>query len=124
MHAPVALLPVLYPRETFLKAKQATEVFNLMIDRVAQDDGYLLQTLAAAAVYDDFTVRAAPQCWCQARSLPQQEKVTVPSVLLAPLPLHPFHTATSIPPPFRPGYSRCLKKRRLCVRPSRAASAC
>lgn len=57
MHAPVALLPVLYPRETFLKAKQATEVFNLMIDRVAQDDGYLLQTLAAAAVYDDFTAR-------------------------------------------------------------------
>ncbi len=59
MHAPLALLPVAYPRETFLKAKQAAEVFNLMIDRVAQDEDYLQQVLAAAAQYDDFTVGAA-----------------------------------------------------------------
>ncbi|GAB4819324.1 hypothetical protein N2152v2_006370 [Parachlorella kessleri] len=54
VHAPLALLPVSYPKETFLKAKQAAQVFNLMIDRVAQDESYLQQVLAAAAEYDDF----------------------------------------------------------------------
>jgi hypothetical protein len=56
LHAPLALLPVAYPQETFLKAKAAAQVFNIMIDRVAQDEAYLQQTLAAAAQYDDFTV--------------------------------------------------------------------
>ena len=33
------------------------QVFNTLIDRVAQDDEYLRRTLAPAARYDDFTVR-------------------------------------------------------------------
>ena len=32
------------------------QVFNMLIDRVAQDDEYLRRTLAPAARYDDFTV--------------------------------------------------------------------
>lgn len=32
------------------------QVFNTLIDRVAQDDEYLRRTLAPAARYDDFTV--------------------------------------------------------------------
>lgn len=58
VHAPLALLPVPYPQQTFLQAKQAAKVFNLMIDRVAQDEQYLTQVLAAAAQYDEFTVGA------------------------------------------------------------------
>lgn len=57
VHAPLALLPVAYPQETFQRAKQAAQVFNLMIDRVAQDEAYLQEVLAAAALHDDFTVR-------------------------------------------------------------------
>lgn len=36
------------------------QVFNTLIDRVAQDDEYLRQTLAPAARYDEFTVRLLP----------------------------------------------------------------
>lgn len=39
------------------------QVFNTLIDRVAQDDEYLRRTLAPAARYDDFTV-----CHCLCRS--------------------------------------------------------
>ena len=58
MHAPLALLPVAYPAATFLRAKAAATAFNLMIDRVSQDEAYLREVLAAAAQHDDFTVGA------------------------------------------------------------------
>lgn len=56
VHAPMSLLPVPYPRETLLRAQQAAEVFNLVVDRVSQDEEYLQTVLAPAAQYDDFTV--------------------------------------------------------------------
>lgn len=56
VHAPVALLPVPYPRETFLRAKAAALAFNAMVDAVARDEEYLSTVLAAAAQEDPFTV--------------------------------------------------------------------
>ncbi|KAI7842580.1 hypothetical protein COHA_003684 [Chlorella ohadii] len=57
VHAPLALLPVPYPRETFEQAKQAALAFNSMIDAVAADEAYLQEVLAAAAQEDEFMAR-------------------------------------------------------------------
>lgn len=57
VHAPVALLPVPYPRETFLRAKAAAQAFNLLMDRISQDEAYLQAILAPAAEHDDFTAK-------------------------------------------------------------------
>ncbi len=57
VHAPLALLPVPYPRDTFLAAKQAALAFNAMVHAVACDEAYLQEVLAAAAEEDEFTVR-------------------------------------------------------------------
>lgn len=56
VHAPLALLPVPYPRATFLRAKAAALAFNAMVDAVARDEAYLQEVLAAAAQEDEFTV--------------------------------------------------------------------
>ena len=56
VHAPLALLPVPYPRDTFLQAKQAALAFNSMVDAVSRDEAYLQIVLAAAAQEDEFTV--------------------------------------------------------------------
>lgn len=72
VHAPLALLPVPYPRATFERAKAAALAFNSMIDAVASDEAYLQQVLAAAAQEDEFTVggwrewgleRVGAGCW-------------------------------------------------------------
>jgi glutathione synthase len=55
--APVSLLPVTYPRETFLLAKRAAVAFNSMIDAVSRDDDYLRNVLEPAARHDEFTAR-------------------------------------------------------------------
>jgi glutathione synthetase len=55
--APISLIPVPFPRESFLGAKQAATVFNLMADAVSRDDEYLHRVLAPAARYDPFTAR-------------------------------------------------------------------
>jgi glutathione synthetase len=57
VHAPVALLPVTYPRETFLLAKRAAIAFNTMIDAVSRDGDYLRNVLEPAARHDEFTAR-------------------------------------------------------------------
>ncbi|PSC71148.1 glutathione synthetase [Micractinium conductrix] len=57
VHAPLALLPVPYPRATFLRAKAAALAFNAMVDAVARDEAYLQEVLAAAAQEDEFTGR-------------------------------------------------------------------
>lgn len=56
MHAPLTVLPAPFPKDSFEKAKSAMEVFNRLIDKVAQDDDYIQATLRSAAEYDDFTV--------------------------------------------------------------------
>lgn len=57
VHAPLALLPVPYPRDTFLQAKAAALAFNAMVDAVTRDEEYLTSVLAAAAQEDPFTAR-------------------------------------------------------------------
>ena len=56
VHAPISVLPVPFPRDSFEKAKKAMQIFNTLIDRVSRDGAYLRSTLRAAAEYDDFTV--------------------------------------------------------------------
>lgn len=56
MHAPISVLPVSFPRESFEKAKAAMQIFNKLIDRVSRDGAYLRDTLQAASNFDDFTV--------------------------------------------------------------------
>ena len=55
--APVSLLPVTYPKETFLLAKRAALAFNSMADAVSRDDDYLRHVLEPAARHDEFTAR-------------------------------------------------------------------
>jgi len=55
--APISLLPVTYPRDTFMQAKRAAIAFNSMIDAVSRDDEYIRRVLEPAARFDDFTVR-------------------------------------------------------------------
>lgn len=71
VHAPLALLPVPFPRETFMRAKAAALAFNAMVDAVSRDEEHLTTVLAAAAQEDPFTVglklpgtlcRAAARC--------------------------------------------------------------
>lgn len=56
VHAPVAVLPVPFPRESFETAKSVATIYNTLVDRVSQDDEYVESTLRLAAQYDDFTV--------------------------------------------------------------------
>ncbi len=53
--APLSLLPNAFPAREFLKAHQLAPLFNLLIERVANDQAWLLETLAS--VSDDFTQR-------------------------------------------------------------------
>lgn len=55
IHAPLACMPVPFPRQRFLQAKAVMPIFNQMVDRVASDEAYLENTLAAAATFDEFT---------------------------------------------------------------------
>lgn len=57
VHAPLALLPVRYPRRRFQQAKAAQPLFNALVHAVAADEAYLEATLSQAAQNDDFTAR-------------------------------------------------------------------
>ncbi|CAL5223694.1 g6247 [Coccomyxa viridis] len=57
VHAPISVLPVPFPRDSFEKAKKAMQIFNTLIDRVSRDGAYLRSTLRAAAEFDEFTAR-------------------------------------------------------------------
>lgn len=56
VHAPLAVVPVPFPRAAFEQAYAAAPVFNALIDLVARDGAYLRRTLLPAAEFDDFTV--------------------------------------------------------------------
>lgn len=65
MHAPISVLPVPFPRDSFEKAKAAMQIFNKLIDRVSRDGAYLRDTLQAASEFDDFTVSTRTEpCPC------------------------------------------------------------
>lgn len=57
VHAPLSVLPVIFPRGRFVQAKKVMPLFNELIDRVSQDEPFLEETLAAAAREDEFTAR-------------------------------------------------------------------
>lgn len=57
IHAPLALFPVIFPRDRFMQAKQAMRLFNVLVDRVSSDEAYIERTLEKAARYDEFTAR-------------------------------------------------------------------
>jgi hypothetical protein len=52
----MSVLPVPFPRKSFVKAKAAMQIFNKLIDRVSGDGAYLRKTLQAASNFDEFTV--------------------------------------------------------------------
>ncbi|CAL8463402.1 g2936 [Coccomyxa elongata] len=56
-HAPISVVPVPFPRDSFEKARAAMQVFNKLIDRVSRDGEYLQHTLQPAAEFDDFTAK-------------------------------------------------------------------
>lgn len=70
IHAPLSALPVTFPRERFLQAKQAATAFNSLVDAVAADEQYLEATLEAASQHDDFTARLL---WVLRESRPQRQ---------------------------------------------------
>lgn len=57
IHAPIAVLPSPFPRDSFDKARRAMQLFNQVTDRITQNSDYLQQTLASAAAQDDFTAK-------------------------------------------------------------------
>eukprot|EP00197_Chlamydomonas_leiostraca_P013601 CAMPEP_0202858398 /NCGR_PEP_ID=MMETSP1391-20130828/955_1 /ASSEMBLY_ACC=CAM_ASM_000867 /TAXON_ID=1034604 /ORGANISM="Chlamydomonas leiostraca, Strain SAG 11-49" /LENGTH=492 /DNA_ID=CAMNT_0049537319 /DNA_START=188 /DNA_END=1666 /DNA_ORIENTATION=- len=57
IHAPLAALPVAFPRARFEQAKAAQTTFNALVDKVARDESYLESVLAGAAAHDTFTGR-------------------------------------------------------------------
>uniref|UniRef100_A0A061S7Y8 Glutathione synthetase n=1 Tax=Tetraselmis sp. GSL018 TaxID=582737 RepID=A0A061S7Y8_9CHLO len=57
IHAPMSLLPAPFPRGEFCKARGVAPAFNLMIDAVSRDLGYLHETLERAAAEDEFTAQ-------------------------------------------------------------------
>ncbi len=59
-HAPISVVPVPFPRDSFEKARAAMQVFNKLIDRVSRDGEYLQRTLQPAAEFDDFTAWSCP----------------------------------------------------------------
>ena len=70
MHAPISVLPVPFPRDSFEKAKAAMQIFNKLIDRVSRDGAYLRNTLQAASNFDDFTVSTDTSPIASSRVLP------------------------------------------------------
>ena len=62
VHAPLAVVPVPFPRRSFEQAYTAAPVFNALVDAVARDGAYLRATLRPAAEFDDFTVSGSQAC--------------------------------------------------------------
>ena len=56
-HAPVALLPNSFPRDSFEYLKSIQPIFNVLIDSVARDKDFILATLLQTAETDDFMKR-------------------------------------------------------------------
>eukprot|EP00891_Asterochloris_glomerata_P000176 jgi/Astpho2/176/fgenesh1_pg.00004_%23_70_t len=73
MHAPITVLPVVFPADSFQKALDAMQLFNTLVDRVSRDAEYLQRVLAPAAEFDDFTARLL-EIHRQTRQLRQQRQ--------------------------------------------------
>jgi glutathione synthase len=56
-HAPIALNPFRFPRESFDKAIRLAPMFNELVHRISLDSEWLASQLQATAVSDDFTGR-------------------------------------------------------------------
>uniref|UniRef100_A0A7S2RJR4 Glutathione synthetase n=1 Tax=Rhizochromulina marina TaxID=1034831 RepID=A0A7S2RJR4_9STRA len=70
IHAPFSLLPNVYPRQEFERAKRLSPLYNLLVDRVACDSEWLDRTLAPVLEDDPFTARLV-ELW---KSTPHQTR--------------------------------------------------
>ncbi|KDD74073.1 glutathione synthase, partial [Helicosporidium sp. ATCC 50920] len=86
-HAPLALLPMPYPRDAFERAQRAALAFSSMIDRVSRDEPYLEATLRPAAAHDPFTARLL-QLLVETRPQRSARPTRVLSVLRSDYMLH------------------------------------
>lgn len=74
-HAPMTLLPALYPPAAFKKAEDVAELYNTLVDKIARDETWLVETLENVLEGDAFTrelvkifkeakARGVSQEWC------------------------------------------------------------
>ena len=61
-HAPFALLPMPFPRSEFDKAMAWSELYNLMVDRMARQPEWLCSVLEGVIGSDAFTARLVSIC--------------------------------------------------------------
>ena len=61
-HAPMTLLPALYPPSALQKAQQVAELYNTMVDRIARNEEWLRETLANVLDGDSFTRELVKIC--------------------------------------------------------------
>jgi hypothetical protein len=74
VHAPLTLLPTRIPREQFVQAKQVAPLLNLLVDRIARDEEWLLETLNGVLAGDEFTRRLV-EIFRKVREQPKEQSV-------------------------------------------------
>ena len=57
VHAPITIHPYHYPSSQFTKAKALAPLFNVLVERIARDPTWLIETLRPTAVSDEFVRR-------------------------------------------------------------------
>jgi hypothetical protein len=58
-HLPFSLLPTAIPKTEFRRAVELAPLFNLLVDRIACDRNWLIETLQPTFISDKFTERLA-----------------------------------------------------------------
>ena len=56
-HAPLALVPNSFPKESFNYIKKIQPIFNILVDSISRDKDFLTSTLSQASQADEFTKR-------------------------------------------------------------------
>ena len=56
-HAPLALVPNSFPKESFNYIKKIQPMFNILVDSISRDKDFLTSTLSQASQADEFTKR-------------------------------------------------------------------
>jgi hypothetical protein len=74
VHAPLTLLPTRVPRARFLQAKKVAPLLNLLVDRIARDEEWLLETLQGVLAGDEFTRRLV-EVFQEVRKEPKEQNV-------------------------------------------------
>lgn len=74
VHAPLTLLPTRVPRARFVQAKKVAPLLNLLVDRIARDEEWLVETLQGVLAGDDFTRRLV-EVFLEVRKQPMEQSV-------------------------------------------------